>query len=238
MALKDLVAQKAALTEEAIERIVEDYVRYDTEAMEILLTPEAVNLGNREKVLVYVTALQGWAFVTDENVPMDVKPAELEESLNIAGGTLRPILKDLKDKHLLTERGGRYSVRASGMATIEKALSGGKDSTVQKRKTRPKKQKVKGNSPDIPEQNKNKSAKGPSAGNKGAGEKFKSWIDEGFFDQPRTGKDVQDRFHREAIIIPRTSIPGHLLKAVRNGKLVREKAKVNEKMVWVYKSRP
>ena len=68
----------------------------------------------------------------------------------------------------------------------------------------------------------------------GAGGRFQSWIGDGYFDQARTLSDVQQRFHKEAIIVPQTSLPSYLLKGVRSGQLTRDKAEVNGKTVWVY----
>src|SRR5207245_4077854 len=50
---------------------------------------------------------------------------------------------------------------------------------------------------------------------------FNRWVDEGYFDTPRVLRDVQDRFHAKAHIVPRTAIPGYLLQAVRVGRLKR-----------------
>ena len=36
---------------------------------------------------------------------------------------------------------------------------------------------------------------------------FERWIGEGFFDEPRTVLDVLKRFRKEAIMVPRTSLP-------------------------------
>jgi len=235
MALKDLVAKKAALTEAAIETIISKYARYDADEMEIVFTPVAATLSNKGKVLVYLVALQGWKFVIDEVVSDDAKPAELEKILGIHGGSLRPILKNLKDQHLLAAKAGKYSVRTSNLEAIKAELTPNEEphiptrSRVRKKGNKSKTISVKGSAV----------AKKNSSGIKGRDQtsKFSSWVNEGYFDSPRTLSDVQKRFHKEAIIIPRTSIPGMLLKAVRDKKLERDKEEVAGKEIWVYRTK-
>lgn len=123
MALKDLVGTKSVLAEEAIESIVRGFISYDEEAREVVLTPDGMRLGNRAKLLVYLTALQGWPFVTKESVPTDAKPADIEKATGIAGGSLRPLLKDLLEARLLTAQKGRYAVRTTSFTTISAELA-------------------------------------------------------------------------------------------------------------------
>jgi hypothetical protein len=240
MALKDLVASKASLAEDVIEQIISDYVRFDADQKEIVLTPDAHGLSNKAKILIYLVALQGWPYVLDEVVPVDAKPGEIEERTNIAGGSLRPLLRDLKDRKIISEKGGRYSVRAVALRTIQDELDGKTAGSTSGKRSARRKQKSEevseaatdsASNDDPPSDSKKKSRR--SAGG-GVAERFQSWIDSGYFDKPKSLGDVQERFHKEAIIVPQTSLPSYLLKGVRSGQLERDKAEKNGKTVWLY----
>src|ERR1700691_4493356 len=123
MALKDLVADRSRLTEAAIEEIVRDYVRYDPGTYEVVLTPAGLALSNDAKVLVLLVAVAGWQYVVDEVRPVDTQPAALEQMTGIAGGTLRPTLKKLKDAHLLVVVSGAYAVRVANLDAIGRVIA-------------------------------------------------------------------------------------------------------------------
>ena len=237
MALKDLVAQKAALTEEAIENIIADYVRYDTDEMEIAFTPAAANLTNKAKILIYLVALQGWQFVVEEALPTSAKPSDLEEKLGIPGGSLRPTLKDLKERHLIAAKSSSYSVRAINLESVRAEINATSDSTPKAKKPR---KKTKRNTQRVerpPEAKSNTGRKSTAGASGGIAEKFDGWVKNGFFDEPRTLREVRDRFHDEAVVIPQTNIPQYLLKAVRDDRLTRKKQEVSGKNVWVYQTK-
>lgn len=238
MALKNLVAQKAKLTEEAIEAIVSKYVRYDVDEQEIVFTPEAVHLSNKAKILVFLVAQQGWQFVLDEAIDVELAPSRMEELLGISGGTLRPILKDLKDRNLLAAKSGNYSVRSTSLDAIKAELDGKGSATARpKKKSAKTKVDVSGDdeadtpsAEDVPAKRFNRGSRsGP-----GPGEAFNSIVVSGFFDDGRTLAEVQAQLHKRAIIVKQTSLPKCLLAAVRDGRLTREKRDVNGRQVWVY----
>jgi hypothetical protein len=236
MALKDLVASTSALTEGAVEALIKDFVRYDVEEKEITFLSAASTLSGKQKVLVYLVALQGWPIVAKgEEIPTAAKPADIGDRVGIQGGTLRPLLKYLKDRHLIAWKGGAYSVRAASLVDIKAEMDG--TATVKAKKAASRKGAA---------QQSAKAAKSdPKAKRKSAASKsgelnkrFNSWIDGGFFQKPRTLAEVQDRFHEQGDIIPQTSIPRYLLTAVRAKppRLTRKRADVNGKEVWVYTS--
>src|SRR4051812_26873462 len=119
VALKDLVADKGALDEATIERIVGPYLRYDVDAQELTFLQPFARLANKAKILVYLVGLQGWKFITEELVPSDARPADIEAATGIPGGSLRPILRGLCESHVAFERSSRYSVRATSLPVIE-----------------------------------------------------------------------------------------------------------------------
>jgi hypothetical protein len=111
------------LTEEQIESIVAEYARFDTTDDVIVLLPSASALTNRQRVLIYLVAMRGWPFVKeDDPPPTAATPAELEKALNIAGNSLRPIPKRLKDARLIDESDGRYSVNPVTFPFLKKEL--------------------------------------------------------------------------------------------------------------------
>ncbi len=235
MALKDLVASTSALTEEAVEALIKDYVRYDVEEKEINFLSAASILSGKQKVLVYLVALQGWPIVAKgEEIPTSAKPADIGDRVGIHGGTLRPLLKDLKDRHLIAWKGGAYSVRAASLADIKAEMDG--TATVKAKKAA----SPKGAAKQSARVKGDPKAKRKSAASKSGelNKRFNSWIDGGFFQKPRTLAEVQDRFHEQGDIIPQTSIPTYLLTAVRAKppRLTRKRADVNGKEVWVYTS--
>jgi hypothetical protein len=233
MALKDLIASKSALTEEAIEALIKDYIRYDVEEKEIAFLPAAARLSGKQKVLVYLVALQGWPIVCKgEEIPIAAKPAQIGERLGIQGGTLRPLLKELKDRHLIAWKGGAYSVRAASLSDIKVEVDGG--APVRKAP----KPKPGGKAPETGQRIEMK-VKRKTAGKSGdLTAKFNSWIDEGFFRKPRTLGEVRDRFHEQGDIIPSTAIPKYLLAAIRAKppRLTRTRSDVKGKKIWVYTS--
>ncbi len=233
MALKDLIASKSALTEGAIEALIKDYVRYDVEEKEITLLPAATALSSKQKVLVYLVALQGWPIVTkgDDVPPTAAKPADIGDRVGIHGGTLRPLLKDLKDRHLIGWKSGAYLVRAASLADIKKEIDG---KATAKKPARPRRAVKQPAAKQTGKAAKRKALSGRS-GN--LAEKFNSWIADGFFKEPRTLADVQTRFHEQGDIIPQTAVPRFLLTAVRAKppRLTRKKADIGGKKVWVYK---
>jgi hypothetical protein len=237
MALKDLVAKRAALTEQQIEDLISEHVGFDADEKVVFPRPGFANLSNKAKVLIYLVALQGWPFITDDAVATDAAPAELEAALHIHGGTLRPTLKDLKDRHLVAARGRKYSVRAPTFEAIQKEIAASPRSGPRPPRTSPKKRKRR-DADDTKGQvqagaKKHNTSKG-HAGDRSR--RFDAWIREGFFDLPRTLADVRERFHEEADIVPSTSLPGYLLGAVKQGRLKRKKADVGGKQMWKYQT--
>lgn len=242
MALKDLVAEKGTLDEAAIERIVEPYVRYDVHAKEIRFMPAFAGLSNKAKILVYLVALQGWRFVTDEPMQSDARPADIEAATGIRGGSLRPVLRGLSENHHISEKGSRYSVRGTSFPVIETELNGGEERVVVGRQRPAARKSAKRTSEgeavmDTDEtaadaETKKSRKLGRKTGNVAA--TFERWIDEGYFDEPRTLSDVQKRFRKEAIMVPQTSLPSYFLAAVRKGRLTRDEVEANGKTVWAY----
>jgi hypothetical protein len=237
MALKDLVADRGKLTEAAIEEIICDYVRYDPGSYEVVLTPAGLALSNDAKVLVLLVAIAGWQYVTDEVHVVDTKPAALEKMTGIAGGSLRPTLKKLKDGHLVVATGEGYAVRVANLDAIRRVVAG------EKAIPRPASRKSKH---ARAEENDGVNKSLESALESGSAKRQRKTgvpirgsltrlVDSGFFAEARTLSQVVSRLHEMAVIAKATSLSGPIADLVRDGKLTRKKMIEGGKDIWSYR---
>lgn len=223
MALKDLVAKKSDIAESVVEEIVSKYVRYYIDTLEVGFTPNGAKLVGENKVLVYLVALLGWQYVVDNPPTVSTKPADLEKALGIPGGTLRPLLKSLKDSHMIAPGNDGYTVREGNLEAIAAAISGERKLSRRKPVATPRVAKSKENGSGT-----KRAAGGPIA------LKLDAWLKESFFKTPRTLSAVHKRLHEHGVIAPQTSISGPLLRAVQQGHLKRQKIAEDGKEVWAY----
>lgn len=238
MALKDLVADRSKLTEAAIEAIVRDYVRYDPGTYEVVLTPAGLQLGNDAKVLVLLVAIAGWQYVVDEIHHVDTRPAALEQMTGIAGGTLRPTLKKLKDAHLAVSTSDGYAVRVANLDAIGRVVAGEK--AIGKPGPRKTKRAVADDDNGTSGGANPSTGRGVGKGRRRAGVPIRGslgrLVDNGFFAEARTLSQVVARLHEMAIIAKATSLSGPIAEMVRTGKLARKKVTEGGKDVWTYRS--
>ncbi|MDB5598292.1 MAG: hypothetical protein JWN71_336 [Xanthobacteraceae bacterium] len=224
MALKDLVAKKSEIAESAIESVVAKYVRYYTDTSEIGFTPDGAALSGENKILVYLVAILGWQYVTGDTPEISTKPADLEKSLGIAGGTLRPLLKSLKDAHMIAPSADGYRVREGNLEAIAAQISGGKKPTRRKITT----SLSPASKAKSPSRTARRSTSNPISSS------IDAWITDGFFRTPRTLHAVHQRLHEHGVIARQTSVSKPLLKAVQSRRLMRQKAMQDGREVWTY----
>jgi hypothetical protein len=124
MALKDLAASAASVNEEAIESIIEDYARYDLDDARIVMTPKAGSLSNRQRILAYLTANEGWCYVSANAQRCTTTPKDLELPLGIKGGSLRPCLLQLQKENLVRKETSGYRIVAPNLARIRQEVIG------------------------------------------------------------------------------------------------------------------
>lgn len=231
MPLKDLIADSSKLDEEAIENIVAEFVRYDPTAGRIIFTPDGTSLSSEAKILVYLTAIAGWQYVSDDPPEYPTKPANLEAALGIAGGTLRPALKKLKDIHLLSNEEGHYKIQAANLRHVGAYVRG--DIKPASRKARAKADKH--TEPETGAEERINKPKGKSRkGGGSASDAFEALIEQGFFAEPKTLRDLQGKLEQKGLIFPQSALSGMVLKAVRSEVLDREKVESGGRQVWAY----
>lgn len=234
MALKDLVYEHGKVAEEMIEKVIANFVNYELNPNAIVFTSEGTCLNNDAKVLVYLTATLGWQFVVDDDYKPDTKPATLEMALGIHGGTLRPILKRMKDSHLLTVANGHYSIHPSKLGAVAQAIRGEKSAPAAKKSAKtPRAKSSNGKETPLSKGVTNKAKKKPGVPIRAS---LNRLIAEGFFVEYRTLGQISHRLHELAIIAKATSLSGPIAEFVKKNKLERKKFEHKRKQIWAYKA--
>ncbi len=231
MPLRDLAVNTDELEERWIEEIVEPYVNYDVDKENLILLPKASSLSTRAKVLLYLVALKGWPYLTDNKVSVSAKPAQIGNELGVHGGTLRPALKELKDARLVSMDGQAYEISIPALpnvkAEIEKSASRSQESRggASRKKSSSK-------------------SSGQSSNDKSSGtvkqrrnaEFFDRQVAEGFFNEPKILADVVERFHEYGLTVHKGTVSPLLIKAVRGDQLRRKKSRIDGREMWAYES--
>ncbi len=124
MSLRDLLVTEQKVTEEQLGRVLAGYVLLAEDTRRPILTPVGVRLPGRLKVLLVLATQHAWRFVRpgeerDTSLPI----AAIAEFSGLPGNTLRPILKDLKDAHILESPAtGTYRLPGHSLNYLEGEL--------------------------------------------------------------------------------------------------------------------
>lgn len=124
MALRDLAASRASVNEETIEALIGEFIRYDVNDGLIVLTPEASRLSIRSKILVFLTANEGWCYVVEQKKGAGVAPKEMEEPLGLKGSSLRAKLVELVRENLIKKDGKGYRIVAANLQKVRAEVLG------------------------------------------------------------------------------------------------------------------
>ncbi len=124
MGLEKLLVTEEAVTEDVLERILADFVRLAQDTRRAILTPSGVNLPARPKVLLVLAAQHAWRFiqpVQKGNLALPI--AEIGAQTGLPGNTLRPVLKQLTDSHILEPLSkGVYRLPPHSLPQVEREI--------------------------------------------------------------------------------------------------------------------
>jgi len=229
--LKDLIIDVSKASEDAIEGVVTGYVMYDPKAHIVHLLPDATHLGLRAKVLLFLTAILGWTFVTEEVIPTSATPSEIERQIGIPGGSIRPTLRSLRDeKMIVQDSDGRYRLPTHSLTKVRGYIR--KEDPAKLLDT-PVEAEKDGPTKDDSTRTSRKSRKqGPGSDIAGAIDEL---IGGGWFDQDKTLGEFREELEVRGISRPSTHLSPALVRAVRSKKLQRSRIGRDGSMVYAYK---
>lgn len=231
MALKDHTIDSSKISEEQIETIISGHVKYDPSRKTVVLLPDTQKFSNEKRILLYLTALQGWKFVMSKEAPtVEASPQEVSQRTGIPGGSVRPILGALVDRGILGKQKGKYFMPPHNLGVVQDAITssdrGGfitSGSAVNNKRKNGKKTSPKGKT------GKNNVKTKPSLASG-----FSSLVEGDWFTRGKTLNELKDKLDEMTIFPPQGQLPHYLLRAYRAEQLDRKKENRGGKTVWVY----
>ena len=232
MALKNHTIDSSKVSEEQIEAIIADRIKYDPKNQKVVLLPNARALSNDKKILLYLVALKGWKFLIEKDAPHeDASPLEITHATGIPGGSVRPILRGLEDRKIIITHKRRYEVPSHNLSSIQSLLS--KQDPIGLTMTKYSKSESK---PTSAKDEKN--IRTSSNSNKPTlGEGFATLLEKKWFKGGKTTNQLKDKLDEMTIFPPVEQLPWHLLNAYRKGNLARSQQNISGKKVWVYEQK-
>jgi len=109
MALKDLIVDEKEMTEDVLQKTLEPYVHFSQEG-KVLMNKDFRALPVRKQILVYLAAKKAWDLISGQKTGGYVSNSELQQTLNVPGGTLRPRIKEMRDGGFIVSREGRHTI--------------------------------------------------------------------------------------------------------------------------------
>ncbi|MGE5297793.1 MAG: hypothetical protein ACM3KM_01370 [Acidobacteriaceae bacterium] len=228
MALTDHTIDSSKVSEELIESIISERVKYDPAKETVVLLPAARGMTNDKRILLYLAALKGWRFLIKENPPQEsASPSGITKVTGIPGGSVRPLLRGLEDRKILITVKGKYEVPAHNLGRVRDIIIGTDKILPSQGGNHEKKGKISNIDKNRTFSNK------PSAS-----EAFNKLLQNKWFKDGRTLGELKNKLKEMAIIVPASQLPQYLLKACRgeNPLLNRKQETIEGKKLWVYSS--
>jgi len=123
MSISDLIVKESEVGEAAVEKLLKPYVQL-VDNGEISFNGAFFDLKADEKIAVALIAKSSWRFVKGkESYAGGMKNEELEKVTALPGNTVRPKIKELRDKLLIRTDSGIHSPTAKLTITYSKKLS-------------------------------------------------------------------------------------------------------------------
>jgi len=214
MALEDLIVDHKQISKELLEKLLVGRAELIKENEGVNLTRTGNNYSNKTRVLLYLCGKKAWELLSSNRVNASIE--ELQKNLGIAGNTIRPILKELKDSYQAESEKGKYRILPKGVFELEKAIENEKE-----------KERI----------NKPNPQKGDKSGKQiSKSEYINKLYNEGYFKESKKMADIMNELKKLGVNIKLTSLPSYLLPLVRKRKLIREQIIEGKRKIWVYKS--